>query len=162
MEERTIKVSLDKAKEWFNSGNSTLKELSLQAFSKEELEIPSIISIINTLKCRRNLTDIQRNQLLSLKNRSEQNISAPKLLRILAMYFNNSWKKEIGHSGYFLTKTNFNYCAYKPNTLGNDWTIVKHESVCYPVTYFKSEEDCRKAFKILKSLGKLDNLYTDF
>ena len=162
MEERNIKVTIEKARDWYNSGNNTLKEIALQAFSKEELEIPSIASIINTLRCRYNLTEIQRNQLCALKNRSEQNISAPKLLRILAMYFNDGWKKEIGNSGYFLTKTNFNYCTYaKPNTLGNDWSIVKHESVCYPVTYFKSEQDCKKAFQILKDLGKLNNLYED-
>lgn len=37
MEERNITISLDKAKEWFNSNNETLKELALQAFSEEEL-----------------------------------------------------------------------------------------------------------------------------
>ena len=37
MEERNITVTLNKAKEWFNSGNATLKEIALQAFSKEEL-----------------------------------------------------------------------------------------------------------------------------
>ena len=33
----TIDVSLDEAKEWFNSGNATLKEIALKAFSKNEL-----------------------------------------------------------------------------------------------------------------------------
>lgn len=37
MKERNITVTLDKAKEWFNSGNATLKEIALQAFSKDEL-----------------------------------------------------------------------------------------------------------------------------
>ena len=37
MEERNITVTLDKAKEWFNSGNATLKEIALQAFDKDEL-----------------------------------------------------------------------------------------------------------------------------
>ena len=37
MEERNITVTLNKAKEWFNSGNATLKEIALQAFSKKEL-----------------------------------------------------------------------------------------------------------------------------
>ena len=37
MEKREITISLDKAKEWFNSNNETLKELALQAFSEEEL-----------------------------------------------------------------------------------------------------------------------------
>lgn len=37
MQERNITVTLEKAKEWYNSGNATLKEVALQAFSKEEL-----------------------------------------------------------------------------------------------------------------------------
>ena len=34
---KKIDVSLDEAKEWFNSGNTTLKEIALKAFSKDEL-----------------------------------------------------------------------------------------------------------------------------
>ena len=34
---KKIDVSLDEAKEWFNSGNATLKEIVLKAFSKDEL-----------------------------------------------------------------------------------------------------------------------------
>lgn len=37
MKERNVTVTLDKAKEWFNSGNATLKEIALQAFDKDEL-----------------------------------------------------------------------------------------------------------------------------
>ena len=34
---KKIDVSLDEAKEWFNSGNATLKEIALKTFSKDEL-----------------------------------------------------------------------------------------------------------------------------
>ena len=37
MKERNVTVTLEKAKEWYNSGNATLKEIALQAFDKEEL-----------------------------------------------------------------------------------------------------------------------------
>lgn len=37
MEERNITITLNKAKEWFNSENATLKEIALQAFDKDEL-----------------------------------------------------------------------------------------------------------------------------
>lgn len=37
METRNITVTLDKAREWFNSGNESLKEIALQAFNKDEL-----------------------------------------------------------------------------------------------------------------------------
>ena len=38
MEERNITVTLDKAREWYNSGNESLKEIALQAFSENELK----------------------------------------------------------------------------------------------------------------------------
>lgn len=41
METRKVSVTLDKAREWYNSGNAALKEVALQAFTKEELTIPS-------------------------------------------------------------------------------------------------------------------------
>lgn len=37
MEKRNVKISLEQAKEWYTSGDSTLKELALSAFTKEEL-----------------------------------------------------------------------------------------------------------------------------
>ena len=37
MKERNITVTLNKAKEWFNSENATLKEIALQAFGRDEL-----------------------------------------------------------------------------------------------------------------------------
>ena len=37
MKERNVTVTLDKAREWFNSGNAALREVALQAFDKDEL-----------------------------------------------------------------------------------------------------------------------------
>ena len=37
METREILVTLEKAKEWYNSGNKTLKEIALQAFDEDKL-----------------------------------------------------------------------------------------------------------------------------
>lgn len=38
MQERNITITLDKAREWYNSDNAALKKIALQAFSKEELK----------------------------------------------------------------------------------------------------------------------------
>ena len=38
MEERNITITLDKAREWYNSENESLKEIALQAFNEEELK----------------------------------------------------------------------------------------------------------------------------
>jgi hypothetical protein len=35
--ERNVKISLEKAREWYNSGNASLKEVALQAFTEDEL-----------------------------------------------------------------------------------------------------------------------------
>lgn len=40
MESRNIELTLEKAREWYNSGSSDLKEVALQAYTEEELEIP--------------------------------------------------------------------------------------------------------------------------
>ena len=37
--ERNITITLEKAKEWYNSGNAALKKLALQAFDKDKLTI---------------------------------------------------------------------------------------------------------------------------
>lgn len=42
--ERNITITLEKAREWYNSDNESLKEIALQAFSKDEL-LPSFKDI---------------------------------------------------------------------------------------------------------------------
>lgn len=165
METRTIKITFNKAKEWYNSDNPSLKEIALQAFSKKELEQIDLKEVINLiLNYAADLTDTQRIQLKSLKNREDiTKVSAPKLLRILACYFNGRfWKKKEGEEGYFFYKSGFAN-IYSPNVLDKYWRISSHISVCYPtLVYFKREGDCKEAYNIMKSLGKLDALYTDF
>lgn len=169
MEERTIKVTLEKAREWYKSNNSTLKLLALQAFSKEELEVLSfeyIASKLFTTNYLENLTPIQKEQLHSIYRRKDYSkISAPKMLRIIAQYYNNGWRKKEYDTGYFFyKKENYSYNSHSDKYLDNNgWTMMKHDSVVYPtIVYFKNEKDCREAFRILKELGKLDNLFTDF
>ena len=38
MDTRNVSVTLEKAREWYNSGNAALKEVALQAFKEEELK----------------------------------------------------------------------------------------------------------------------------
>lgn len=39
MEKRNISITLEKAQEWYNSDNKSLKEIALQAFNEEELKV---------------------------------------------------------------------------------------------------------------------------
>lgn len=45
METRNVTLTLDKAKEFYNSDNAALKEIALQAFTKEELTTPKYTDI---------------------------------------------------------------------------------------------------------------------
>lgn len=45
MESRNVTLTLQKAKEFYNSGNAALKEVALQAFTKEELTTPEYTNI---------------------------------------------------------------------------------------------------------------------
>ena len=165
-EERYVTISFKKAKEWYNSDNSSLKEIALQAFNREELEQIDLKEIIDLLlDYRFELTTTQRTQLESLKNRKDiTKVSAPKLLRILAIYFNVGWKKKEGEEGYFFYKKEGGFTnTYSPKVMDKYWCISSHTSVSYPtLVYFKREKDCKEAYNIMKSLGKLDALYTDF
>jgi len=169
METRYVTVSFEKAKEWYNSDNKSLREVALQAFTKEELEQVSIKEIVNRLlekPISYNLTLTQQTQLESIKKRNDCNrISAPKLLRILATYFNvGFWRKKEGDVGYFFYKKEPGFMTTcGSNILDKQWCISSHTSVVYPtLVYFKNQKDCKEAYNIMKSLNKLDALYTDF
>lgn len=45
MESRNVALTLEKAKEFYNSGNAALKEVALQAFTQEELTTPKYTDI---------------------------------------------------------------------------------------------------------------------
>lgn len=166
-EERHVTISFKKAKEWYNSNNSSLKEIALQAFTKEELEQTDLKELIQLLlSYDYSLTNTQKIQLESLLNRKDiTKVSAPKLLRILSVYFNGiGWKKKEGEEGYFFYKKEGGFMnTYSPKIMDKYWCISSHTSVCYPtLVYFQREGDCRKAYNIMKNLNKLDALYTDF
>ena len=62
--ERNITITLEKAREWYNSGNTSLKEIALQAFSKEELtgfdfkklkHLMTLLLLLNIVKVIKNI-----------------------------------------------------------------------------------------------------------
>ena len=85
MEERNITVTLNKAKEWFNSGNATLKELALQAFSKEELnrfdftEIKTFEDALTALEYKESTKVYIRNTINDISMYSKASAAMTKL-----------------------------------------------------------------------------------
>lgn len=45
-EKRNIQISLEEAREWYNSGDSFKKELALKTYKEEELNITDYLSIM--------------------------------------------------------------------------------------------------------------------
>ena len=67
MEERTITITLDKAKEWYHSGNNALKEVALQAFDENKLIIN--FKNITTFRKACDVLDINYNTVSIIINR---------------------------------------------------------------------------------------------
>lgn len=135
METRNISVSLDQAKSWYKGNDSTLKTLALQAYSTDELNPSIIVEAMQANISRTWLSIPCRNPrfLDTLKNLAQ--------LKDIADYLNKGWKKEQGNTGYFI------YADSRPR--GGDiqllhksgFTVVKHESVMYPLIYFRNAKD---------------------
>ena len=151
MEKRNIKVTLDQAIEWFNSGNKTLKTLALTAYTEEELTLNRdyIFSKVKDITATL-IPSVDDKRFLALAD-----------LAVIAKYFNGDWKKTANNTGYFLGKSarGFTYgsIGIKGTSIAN-LGIVKHDTVMYPgIVYFKEEKDILKAIKIMGS--KVEDLF---
>lgn len=72
MLERNVTVTLEKAKEWYNSDNATLKEVALQAFSEEELNVfdfTKVKSFKDALLCICKFNSCEYNSIVETVNR---------------------------------------------------------------------------------------------
>lgn len=130
-EKRNIKVTLEQAVEWYNSGNSTLHTLALNAYTEDELKLNlKYISnkVYNTCFCI----------MVPADEAGKYNTLAD--LAIIAKFFNGSWKKNPTNVGYFIeynkTEEKIDVCAHE-------------EGVYSGVIYFKRKEDAVKAVEIL-------------
>lgn len=138
METRNISITLEQAIEWYNSGNTTLRTLALNAYTKDELElnynliasrVDQACGCFNTPMC-----EYKKFQVLAK-------------LAIIAKYYNKNWEKTTCNTGYFLG----NYSGNGPVVeILNDVGVYQHTTVQYAgVVYFKNQEDAIKAVKIL-------------
>ena len=120
METRTIKVTLDKAREWYFSGNNVLRELAIQAFTKKELETPTY-------------------QQIALMVGPFTISKEEQVLKILSEYYKKpSDVIKPNYDKYFIGKNTY-----------DGWTVIKHSSVMYTgISYFLREKDAKEALGI--------------
>lgn len=146
MEERSVKITIEQAREWVNSDNETLKTLALSAYSKEELEEETLDSIRNKLQ----LSMMGK----YIPTKEQRKVEIHINLITLAHYFNKGWEKKVGDTGYYLQKVP--RCEIVSpsylNVVTNDDYIIKiasYNAVCEGTVYFKSHFDLLKACKML-------------
>lgn len=137
-EKRNIKVTLEQAIEWYNSGNSTLRTLALSAYTEDELKLN--FKYINSKVCNICFcANIPVNEIEKYRTLTD--------LAIIAKFFNGSWKKTTNNAGYFISN-----CSRYNNVVCtcNGVDIYQHHSVQHAgIIYFKNKEDIIKAVEIL-------------
>lgn len=138
METRNISVNIEQAREWYNSGNSTLRTLALNAYTESELMGYDYIKQL----VKREATSV------IVPEGEVKKITVHSKLAIVAKYFNGSWKKTTCNIGYFIG----NYDSGNGPVVEtlNGVGVYQHNTVQYAgIVYFKNQEDAIKAVKIL-------------
>lgn len=139
METRNISVTLEQAIKWYNSGNTTLRELALNTYTKEELEL------------NYSLIDSKVDQIctcICIPKCEGKKFQVLAKLATIAKYYNKDWKRTIYNTGYFISNLNPGNGPIDDYYKGI--SVYKHESVYSAgIVYFKNSEDASKALKIL-------------
>lgn len=147
METRTVKVSIEQARCWFNGNNQALKELALTVYSEQELTL-SYESIKLQLGDN-NLTTT----CVTVPYEEHDKFDVNAKLCLMAKYFNGDWKRTLYNKGYFIGQSKQGFTTSRD--MGNSLGICVHETVVYAgIVYFKDEESAIKAFKMLTELDK--------
>ena len=139
METRNISVTLEQAIKWYNSGNATLRELALNAYTKDELELDY------------NSIDREVNQIctcICIPKCEGKKFQVLAKLATIAKYYNKDWERTIYNTGYFIS--NHNPGNGPVDDCYKDVGVYKHITAQYAgVVYFKNYEDAVTALKIL-------------
>lgn len=125
METRNVTLTLEKAKEFYNSGDAALMEVALQAFTKEELTIPEWQNIKTfedaclALGIDIYRTDYDLNCFLSAEGNLGKHLTAIYKLDIIRKALNGTdWKPSLVEGKVYYPFVRF-YPAYKAKDAAN-------------------------------------------
>lgn len=141
MEARNISVTLEQAREWYNSGNTTLRTLALNAYAENEL-----VGYEYMKSC------IDKDTVsLAIPHGDSGKVLTNGKLAIIAKYLNGSWEMSAGKTGYFIGKpSNDKQIVVTQIDPLHEIAVYEHRTVQYAgIVYFKSVEDVKKAAKML-------------
>lgn len=152
MEKRSITISLEEAKNWYNGENQTLRKLALQAYTEKELNEPqNFKEVLESLGVQSLNVGMKVNgkEVSSVEIGNER--ATHIKLMFIAKYFNGTWKPEMDKTKYFLGRTPYSYDLPNSVKLDNGYYIGIHARVkCPGIVYFQKEENVRKAYEMLK------------
>lgn len=146
MEKRNISISLEKAREWYEGGNITLKQLALEAYSEEELKKKTTYSDVLDELWRSDKLVTDQISISSITTSGVEKIKVLSKLYTIAAYFNGDWVPTYGKDSYYI------YESHK--VIG----VACNNYLLSSVPYFKSKEDAQKAIEMLSS-DELDALF---
>jgi hypothetical protein len=127
MKERNIKVTLEKAKEWYNSSSADLKAVALQAYSEEELKTKSWENI-KTFEDACNALGISNLfgvYSVSSKYNFSKHLTALYKLDIIRRALNKDYNPSLVHGSvyYPLIKLYNRYDDAKNVAKNNNWNL---------------------------------------
>ena len=136
MEKRNIQISLEEAREWYNSGNSFKKELALKVYGEEELSSLNYYNIFDEVYNSEEYTKIG------------EKVHTYKQLLVVATYFNSIFKKE-DRFQYVLSKYNVINKYLQPSRYKGFYInkIAQYPEL-FPIT-FNSIEAAKQTIDIL-------------
>lgn len=133
MEERNVKVSLEKAREWYKS-DGTLKEIALQAFTKDELEELPKWEEISTLVLK------STPSCMVVPTKELRKWAVIHKLAIIAEYLNEGWKPDWDNS---------EEDKYYIKVASNKIQMGRANTMCSEIVHFKSMKLAQQAVNIL-------------
>lgn len=145
METRNLKITIEQAREWYNSGNATLKTLALNTFTEEELMM-CLAYVYKNVETDVIAFDVPEEEVKRFKVKAD--------LATIAKYFNGDWSMRPGIKGWFIG--NYSDSCGRAVVTYNKVGIYEHHTVQYEgITYFKSQEAAMKAVELLGDKVKL-------
>lgn len=146
METKNIQVTIEQAREWFNSNNQALRTLAINAFGEERLSMT-----YESIRCK--VASLSLATCVEVPALEESAFQANAKLAIMARYFNGSWHRNADNTGYFIGARRGITCGTGPiATINNLVGVYKHDTVLYGgIVYFKSANDAIKVAELLGS-----------
>lgn len=147
MEKRNISISLEKAREWYEGRNITLKQLALEAYSEEELKKKTTYSDVLDELWRSDKLVTDQISISSITTSGVEKIKVLSKLYTITAYFNGDWVPSSGTNNYYIGKS-----------IGTIEIVLCNSYILLSVPYFKNKEDAQKAIEMLSS-DELDVLF---